>query len=111
MYISRYDGLFNNDINHQKDIIIAACGLIGLARKNYTDEELATIRKAQLMTDDIVPVGDTGNERIAGATASMARMVYTNRNQTEDPYVVEFNKFIHACKHYDEMYDLVFNNY
>lgn len=110
MYISRNDGMFNNDINHQKDIIIAACGLIGMARKNYSDEELAIIHKAQLMTDDIVPVGDNSTDRIMTATATMAKMVYTNRNQTEDPYVVEFNKFIHACKHYDEMYDLAFNS-
>ena len=109
MYISRNDGMFNNDINHQKDIIIAACGLIGLARKYYTDDELAIIRKAQLMTEDIVPVGDTSIDRIPAATASIAKINYINRAQAVDPYVQEFNKFIKACKHYDEMYDLVFN--
>lgn len=107
MYISKNDGMFNNDINHQKDIIIAACGLIGLARKHYTDEELSIIRQAQLMTEDIIPVGDITNDRVS-TSASVSKIIYTSKKNAQDQYVKDFNSFIRDCRHYDEMYDLAF---
>lgn len=43
MYISRNDGMFNNDVNHQKDTLINANTFIDMGRDNYTQEELAMI--------------------------------------------------------------------
>ena len=45
MYISRNDGKFNNDVNHQRDTIINANTMINLSRKNYSKEELDHIKK------------------------------------------------------------------
>lgn len=44
MYISRNDGMFNNDVNHQKDTLINANTFIEIGRSKYTDEELAMIQ-------------------------------------------------------------------
>lgn len=99
MYISRNDGMYNNDINHQKDIIIAGCGLIGLSRKYYTSEELAIIHKAQMM-DDIYPSGDTGSDS-GMLSASAASMTQVNNNLATS--VVDF---INACDHYNKFFDI-----
>lgn len=98
MYISRNDGMFNNDINHQKDIIIAACGLIGLSRKYYTTEELTIIHNAQMM-DDIIPVGDKSSDVVSSAMPSMANV----RKQNLATDVVEFIK---ACEHYENFFEV-----
>ena len=45
MYISRNDGKFNNDVNHQRDTIINANTMINLSRKNYSKEEIDHIRQ------------------------------------------------------------------
>lgn len=47
MYISRNDGKFNNDVNHQKDTIINANTMIYLSRKFYTSEEMAHIKQVK----------------------------------------------------------------
>ena len=44
MYISRNDGKFNNDVNHQRDTIINANTMINLARKDYSQEEIEHIK-------------------------------------------------------------------
>lgn len=46
-FISRNDGLFNNDVNHQRDVIIVASGLSNMCRKYYSEAELAEIRDCQ----------------------------------------------------------------
>lgn len=46
-FISRNDGSFNNDVNHQRDIIIVASGLSNMCRKYYTEQELQEIRDCQ----------------------------------------------------------------
>lgn len=51
-YINRNDGMFDNNMNHQRDIIITACGLIEISRSNYTPKQLEKIRIAQAMEDD-----------------------------------------------------------
>ena len=99
MYISRNDGMYNNDINHQKDIIIAGCGLIGLSRKYYTEEELTIIHKAQMM-DDIIPVGDKTSDTVSSAAPNMAN-VANKRNLATD--VIDF---IHACQHYESFFEI-----
>lgn len=43
MYISRNDGLFNNAVNHQKDLLANINTFISLGRDNYTDEDKAAI--------------------------------------------------------------------
>lgn len=45
MYISRNDGKFNNDVNHQRDTIINANTIINLSRSKYTKEELDNINR------------------------------------------------------------------
>ena len=40
LYISRNNGMFNNAMNHSRDVIININTLIGLARKNYTKKML-----------------------------------------------------------------------
>lgn len=47
MFISRNDGMFDNQMNHQRDVIIVACGLSNICREYYSKEELDTIREAQ----------------------------------------------------------------
>lgn len=101
MYISRNDGMFNNDINHQKDIIIAGCGLIDLSRKYYTDEELAIIRQAQNMDEDIYPVGDASADSKSSVAASMSRIY----NKTGNKYTDDFLAFINQCKHYKTFFE------
>lgn len=46
-YISKNDGLFNNDINHQRDILINATTLVSLSRKHYTEEDIEAIKYAK----------------------------------------------------------------
>ena len=45
MIISNNDGRFNNDVNHCRDTIINANGLIQLSRDKYTQEQLDAINK------------------------------------------------------------------
>ena len=47
MYISRNDGMFNNDVNHCRDTLINANSLLYLSRDNYTPEQLERIRQVQ----------------------------------------------------------------
>lgn len=47
MYISRNDGRLSKDLIHNKDTLINANGLIGLARKNYSQEQLERIKLAK----------------------------------------------------------------
>jgi len=108
MYISRNDGMFNNDINHQKDIIIAACGLIGTARKYYTEEELSIIYKAQHM-DDIIPVGDMSTDVIQTNPVVSTSNIF--KIDTNEPEVVQdFMSFLNDCKHYRDMYSIAFSS-
>ena len=44
-YISRNDGLFNNDMNHARDVIINMNTILGLSRDRYTPEMLEKIRR------------------------------------------------------------------
>lgn len=48
MYISRNDGLFNNNSNHTKDLLINANSLVDITRKCYTTEQLEKIKRAQV---------------------------------------------------------------
>lgn len=48
MYISKNNGLFNNDVNHFKDTIISTNTFIHLARNSYSEDELNAIK--QLMS-------------------------------------------------------------
>ena len=43
MYISKNDGMFNNQVNHQRDTIINTQTLVKLSRKNYSQENLNKI--------------------------------------------------------------------
>ena len=45
LYISRNNGMFNNKMNHSRDTIININTLIGLARKNYSQEQIDKIKK------------------------------------------------------------------
>lgn len=47
MYISRNDGLFDNNSNHTKDLIVNANSLVDITRKLYTPQQLEKIRRAQ----------------------------------------------------------------
>ena len=42
-YISNNDGMFNNQVNHQRDTIINTQTLLKLSRKNYSKENLEKI--------------------------------------------------------------------
>lgn len=44
-YVSRDDGLFNNDVNHQKDTLINANTLISLGQFVYTPEDDANVQR------------------------------------------------------------------
>lgn len=41
MYISRNDGKFNNQVNHQKDTIINGNTLLHLGDNIYTDQDMS----------------------------------------------------------------------
>ena len=43
-YISRNDGLFNNQVNHQKDTLINANSLMLLGRHIYTEQDIVIIK-------------------------------------------------------------------
>lgn len=94
MYISRNDGMFNNSVNHQKDIVIANCNLIDMSRKYYTPEELSIIRQAQMMEDE-----DT-----VGRTAA-SRVILNNR----EPDMDDIDDFIKQCSHYANWYGEAFS--
>ena len=49
MYISKNDGKFNNDVNHQKDLIINATQLIDMHRCAYSKEQLDRIALAKTL--------------------------------------------------------------
>lgn len=44
MYISRSNGMLNNDVLVQRDTLINSNTLIGLTRDLYTEEELAELK-------------------------------------------------------------------
>lgn len=44
-YVSRDDGLFNNDVNHQKDTLINANTLISLGQSMYSPEDDANAQR------------------------------------------------------------------
>lgn len=46
-YLSRNDGLFNNDVNHQKDTLINATMLSELGQSIYTDDDLNNVKRIQ----------------------------------------------------------------
>lgn len=46
MYISKNDGLFNNQYNHQRDTLININTMMQLSRDNYSEEQLARIKAA-----------------------------------------------------------------
>lgn len=94
MHISRNDGMYNNDINHQKDIIIAACGLIGTARKNYTPEMLAIINQAKNMQDDVVRVGDRTVDML---NTNTAKAMWLPNDQ--------YREFSRLCQKYANIYE------
>lgn len=39
MFISKNDGLFNNDLNHSKDMLITANSFINISRDTYSEDE------------------------------------------------------------------------
>ena len=94
MHISRNDGMYNNDINHQKDIIIAACGLIGTARKNYTPEMLAIINQAKNMQEDVVRVGDRTVDKL---NTNPAKVIWRPDDQ--------YKEFVRLCQKYTNIYE------
>lgn len=49
MYISKNDGKFNNDVNHQKDLIINATQLMDMHRCVYSKEQLDKIALAKTL--------------------------------------------------------------
>ena len=44
-YISRNDGLFENDVNHQKDTLINANSLIELGQHIYNDADYSNFER------------------------------------------------------------------
>lgn len=46
MYISKNNGMFNSEVNHSRDTLIAANTFVNLARDSYSEEELAAIKLA-----------------------------------------------------------------
>ncbi len=44
MYISKNDGMFNNDINHCKDILVTMNSFINLSREAYSQEDIMAIK-------------------------------------------------------------------
>lgn len=104
MYISRNDGMYNNDINHQKDIIIAACNLVGLSRKYYTPEELAIIKRAQDMPD-IIP--NTNNNIVSANAASVVNLRSMDTSKENE----SVQDFVNYSIHCAEMFDLAFGGF
>jgi hypothetical protein len=49
MFISRNDGMFNNNFNHSRDTIVNLHSFIQLGRKRYTKEQLDRIAMAKLL--------------------------------------------------------------
>jgi len=49
LYISKNDGKFNNDVNHQKDLLINATQLIDMHRGMYSEEQLQRIQDAKMI--------------------------------------------------------------
>ena len=47
MYISKNDGMFNNDVNHARDTLINANSLLYLSRDRYSEEQIERIMKAK----------------------------------------------------------------
>ena len=45
MYISRNDGKFNNDVNHQRDTIINTNTLVRMGRGSYSQEMIENINR------------------------------------------------------------------
>jgi len=45
MYISRSNGMLNNDVLVQRDTLINSNTLVGLTKGLYTEEELAELKK------------------------------------------------------------------
>lgn len=52
MYISRNDGYFNNDVNHQRDTLINANAILQLSRDKYTTEDIDQIKRLKNMSDE-----------------------------------------------------------
>lgn len=48
MHISRNDGLFNEQTNHTKDLVINMNTMVNLSRKNYSEAQLRAIKEVQL---------------------------------------------------------------
>lgn len=48
-FISPNDGLFNNNMNYQRDFIITACAMISISRDKYTASQKAKIKQLQSM--------------------------------------------------------------
>ena len=46
MYISKNDGMFNNSYNHKRDTIINMNTFVQLSRSNYSEQQLADIKRA-----------------------------------------------------------------
>lgn len=47
MHISRNDGMFNEQTNHTKDLVININTMMNLSRKNYSQSQLEKIKQAQ----------------------------------------------------------------
>lgn len=47
LYISKNDGMFNNEYNHKRDTIINMNTFVQLSRSRYTSDQLNKIRQAQ----------------------------------------------------------------
>ena len=52
MYISRNDGYFNNDVNHQRDTLINANAMLNLSRDKYKEEDINNIKALKNMSDE-----------------------------------------------------------
>ena len=46
MYISKNNGLFNNDVNHSKDTLIAINTFLNMSRSAYSEDEINAIKAA-----------------------------------------------------------------
>lgn len=49
MFISRNDGMFNNDLNHSRDTIINLNSLVYIGRQYYTNEMIDRINKVKAL--------------------------------------------------------------
>ena len=49
MYISRNDGMFNNNVNHCRDTLINANTLLYLCRDKYSQEQMEKINQCKAM--------------------------------------------------------------